>query len=143
MKMNTTLFILSIILTTTNSMAQNNNEETAIKETIIRFAKAADERDTAALEIILDHHFSLGLNQLFGNTELATIDKSTYLNKIKAKEFGGDKREVKMEHLVVVKNNAQLQVTFKGSKMTIVTLIQLIKNKNGEWKILNDIPSIL
>jgi Putative lumazine-binding len=135
--------IITFILTISNTMAQNKNEETLVKAAITTFAKAADTQDDKTLEEVLDNSFRLSMNQLFGGTELVSIDKQTYIQKIRLKEFGGDKREVTIEHITIVKNNAQVQVTFKGSKMTIVTLIQLVKNKDGVWKVLNDIPSIL
>lgn len=123
-------------------MTQNKNEETAIKAAITNFVNSADEQDDKALEILLDSNFRLTLNQMFGNTGLALIDKQTYLAKIKTKEFGGDKREIQLTDLVIVNNNASVKAIFIGQKMTIITLLQLIKTSNGNWKILNDLPTI-
>jgi hypothetical protein len=134
--------ILSTLVTTT-TMAQNKNEELTITETITKFVNAADQQDEKTLELVLDSNFRLSLNQMFGNTGLAFIDKQTYLNKIKAKEFGGDKRKIKLEQIVITNNNASIKATFTGTKMAIVTLLQLIKTNSGEWKILNDLPTIL
>ncbi len=137
--------ILTIILTLTvlNMTAQNQNDEKAIKETITKFAHSADQQDEQALELLLDNNFRLSLNQMFGATAVILMDKEGYLSKIRAKEFGGDKREVKIEDLVIINKNASVKATFKGEKMTIVTLLQLIKSANGEWKILNDLPQVL
>lgn len=135
--------ILVLTLAVLNITAQNPGDENAIKETITKFVISADQQDEKALEILLDNNFRLSLNQMFGSSTIILIDKQGYLNKIKAKEFGGDKREVKIENLIVVNNNASVKATFKGGKMTIVTLLQLIKSANGEWKILNDLPQVL
>jgi hypothetical protein len=122
---------------------QQSTAEEAVKQTIIQFAAAADNRDAASLDQLLDGHFRIGMNRLFGSTELMTMDKSGYLNKIKTGEFGGDKREVSIENITIVQNNAMAKTIFKGSRMTIVTLLQLIKTSEGKWRVLNDIPTVL
>jgi ketosteroid isomerase-like protein len=142
MKTKKSLTILVFILSTITLMAQKSETTKTVKETITKFAKAADEQDSAALSIVLDENFRLTLNQLFGSTTTTIIDKKMYLEKIAAKEFGGDKREVTIDNVVIVGNNASAQATFKGAKMTIVTLLQLLKTSDGKWKIVNDLPAV-
>jgi Putative lumazine-binding len=143
MKTKISIILLFTLLTSTTIMAQNKNEETTITETITKFVNAADQQNEKELEILLDSNFRLSLNQMFGNTGLVFIDKQTYLNKIKTKEFGGDKRQIKLEQISIVNNNASVKATFAGTKMTVITLLQLVKTNTGEWKILNDLPAIL
>jgi hypothetical protein len=143
MKTKISIILLFTLLTSTTIMAQNKNEETTITEVITKFVNAADQQNEKELEILLDSNFRLSLNQMFGNTGLIFIDKQTYLNKIKAKEFGGDKRQIKLERIIIVNNNASVKATFAGTKMTVITLLQLVKTNVGEWKILNDLPAIL
>lgn len=143
MKKQISIILLFTLLTVTTTMAQNKKEETNITETITKFVNAADQQNEKELENLLDNNFRLSLNQMFGNIGLLFIDKQTYLNKIKAKEFGGDKRQIKLEQIVIVNNNASVKATFAGTKMTVVTLLQLVKINTGEWKILNDLPAIL
>jgi hypothetical protein len=143
MKVKISVILLFILLTSTTIMAQNKKEETNITETITKFVNAADQQDEKKLELLLDSNFRLSLNQMFGNTGLIFIDKQAYLNKIKAKEFGGDKRQIKLEQVIIVNNNASVKATFIGAKMTVITLLQLIKTNTNEWKILNDLPTIL
>lgn len=121
---------------------QQTTAEEAVKQTIIQFAMAADNRDIAMLDNLLHTHFRLGMNRLFGSNDLNTMDKSVYIDKIKSGELGGDKRAVTIENITIVQNNAMAKATFKGSKMTIVTLLQLIKTSDGKWMVLNDIPTI-
>jgi Putative lumazine-binding len=138
--------VITTILTTifsTTTMAQKTNDETALREVITQFANAADLQDDKALEFLLDNNFRLGLNQLFGSKDLTLLNKQSYLQKIRSKEFGGDKRNVKIEQIIIIKNNASAQATFFGSKMTVVTLLQLIKTQDGYWKIVNDLPAIM
>jgi hypothetical protein len=139
--------ILTIIafltITTLTIMAQQKTDDMDVKQTITNFAHAADEQNDKALELLLDDNFRLVLNQMFGNKGIAVVTKQDYLAKIKAKEFGGDKREVTILNLTLSGNNAGAQVIFKGSKFTIVTFLQLIKTSEGEWKIINDLPDII
>jgi hypothetical protein len=134
--------IACLLITTSTIMAQQNKEEMNVRQTITNFAHAADVQDDKALELLLDDNFRLVLNQLFGNKGIAVVTKQDYLAKIKAKEFGGDKREVTILNLTLSGNNAGAQAIFKGSKFTVVTFLQLIKTSEGEWKILNDLPEI-
>jgi hypothetical protein len=143
MKTKISSLILITFITMTTTLAQTKNEEAAIKQTIEKFVMAADKQDDKALDALLDGNFRLSLNQLFGSKEVVILNKEAYIAKIKAKEFGGDKREIKIEHLLILNNNASLQATFKGTKMTVLTFIQLVKTSAGEWKILNDLPGIL
>jgi hypothetical protein len=134
--------IVLLIITTSTIMAQPKNEEMNAKQTIVNFAHAADLQDDEALELLLDDNFRLVLNQMFGNKGIAVVTKQDYLAKMKAKEFGGDKREVTILNLTVSGNNAGAQAIFKGSKFTIVTFLQLIKTSKGEWKLINDLPAL-
>ena len=134
--------ILLMIISLTSAMSQTN-EQNAIEETIRNFAKSADIRNDKMLEELLDVNFRLALNQLFGSKDLVIVDKQTYLNKIRANEFGGDSRTVTIEHVFILGNNAMARATFKGNKMSIETFLQLIKTKEGKWKIIHDLPSII
>jgi Putative lumazine-binding len=143
MKAGLSTILLLVLSTNLTIMAQSTKDEKSIAETITKFVNAADQQNDQKLEAVLDSNFRLSLNQMFGGKGLMFIDKQTYLNKIKAKEFGGDKRQVKLEQVVVVNNNASVKATFTGSKMTIVTLLQLVRTNTGEWKILSDLPTVL
>jgi hypothetical protein len=118
-------------------------EEKLVKEAISKFAKAADERDEKALDEVLDNSFRLALNQMFGGKDVSLIDKKGYLERIRDKKFGGDQREVTTEKVEIMNNNASARVTLKGTKFTLVTLLQLGKSSEGVWKIVNDMPSVL
>lgn len=122
--------------------AQPKSEDKAIHDAIVTFANAGDHQDFGAMDSILDKDFRVVMNQLFGNTGSVILDRSTYLTKLKAKELGGDKRMVTIENVVITRKNAMAQVTLKGSKFTIVTLLQLIQDHSGNWKIVSDLPSV-
>jgi hypothetical protein len=132
-----------MFLTISNLFGQKMEEEKLVKEAISKFAKAADERDEKALDEVLDNSFRLALNQMFGGKDVSVIDKKGYLERIQEKKFGGDKREVTTEKVEIMNNNASARVTLKGTKFTLVTLLQLGKSSEGIWKIVNDMPSVL
>ena len=131
------------LFTITNLFGQKTDEEKLVKEAISKFAKAADERDEKALDEVLDNTFRLALNQMFGGKDVSLMDKIGYLERIREKKFGGDKREVTIENIIIMNNNASARVTLKGTKFSLVTLLQLGKSSDGVWKIVNDMPSVL
>lgn len=141
MKTNAAVIVLSLLATL--SMAQTPTEKKKVESAIYLFAKSGDLQDSKSLEALLDANFRLAMNQLFGSKEVVIMTREMYLDKINKKEFGGDKREVKIENLVIVGKNASAKVQFKGSKMTIISLIQLVQNATGEWKLVNDIPAVI
>jgi hypothetical protein len=143
MKATILVSIAFMFLTITNLFGQKMEEEKLVKEAISKFAKAADDRDEKALNEVLDSTFRLALNQMFGGKDVSLIDKNGYMERIREKKFGGDKREVGIESIVIMNNNASARVTLKGSKFTLVTLLQLGKSNEGVWKIVNDMPSVL
>lgn len=118
------------------------NDETKIKTVIANFSKAGDTNNTAKLESCLDHNYRIIMNQLFGSADVTIMLKREYLKKIESKEFGGDKRSLEFMEIVLNGNTATAKVLFKGSKMTATSLITLVKHKNGQWKLINDVPVI-
>ena len=131
------LFFVSCI------QAQTPGAEKAVKTTIMKFAKSADKQDADALDKILDDNFRIVMNQLFGSTEAVVMNKTAYLGKIRTKEFGGDKRQVKIENLDINDKTATAKVTFRGSKLTLATYLLLIKTHSGNWKVVSDLPTVL
>ncbi len=121
--------------------SQTTDEE-QIKETITQFASAADKQDVQELEEVLDGNYRVVMNQLMGSDGVIIVDKEMYLNKIRTKEWGGDKRKVDIGQITLNGKSATAKVTFKG-KMTFVSLMLLVQDANGTWKMIGDIPTIL
>ena len=118
------------------------SEVKAIKKTITAFAKAGDRNDAQALGKHLDANYRIVMNRMFGSKEVSVMPREVYLQKIKDKEFGGDKRKLTFEKIVINGPTASAKVVFKGSKMTFVSLITLVRNENGVWQLVNDTPVI-
>lgn len=135
------LLSLLIMLTATASFAQQADEK-AIKQTITEFAQAGDAQDADKLATYLDANYRVVMNQLFGSTEVAVMPREAYLQKIRAKEFGGDSRQLTFQHIEINGNTACARVTMAGKKATFKSLLVLVKDKNNKWLIVSDVPTM-
>jgi len=134
--------VMLIILIAFASNTTVNAQNKAIQKVILKFVQAGDQNNVEILESCLDDNFRIVMNQLFGKTDVQLLPKTIYLSKIKSKEFGGDKRKVTFEKIVSNETSACVKVKITGTKMTMVSLITLIKNHKGLWKLISDIPII-
>jgi len=125
-----------------SNLQAGSTDESAIKKVIIEFAKAGDDNNVLKLENCLDANYRVVMNQLFGSSEVAVIPRSVYLQKIKSKEWGGDDRTAAIESIVVNGKTAMAKVTLKSAKVTFVSLMTLIKDAKGNWKLVSDVPVI-
>lgn len=125
------------------AQAQSIKQKKAVTKVITQFAKSGDSQDADKLETLLDANYRVVMNQLFGSDEAFVLDKNAYLQKIRDKEFGGDTRALTIEDLAINGKSATARVTFAGSKLTMVSFLQLIQDKNGQWKLLQDVPTVI
>lgn len=139
---NTFLTLIAVIMMTTSACAQTD-ETKAVKETITQFAKAADANNSEELATYLDENYQIAMNQLFGSPDLSIVDRAVYLSKIESKEWGGEKRTIKFIRVDVNGKNASAKVEMKGAKMTMVSYLILVQNKNGKWKLVYDVPTLI
>ncbi|MCI4667234.1 MAG: nuclear transport factor 2 family protein [Bacteroidia bacterium] len=133
------IFIVFMMALTLSSTAQSP-EQKQIKKTILAFSKAGDKQDAAALEKLLDGNYRIVMNQLFGSKEVAVMPRTVYLDKIRKGEFGGDKRTVDVEEVLVNGNTATAKVAYKGEKMSFSSFIVLVKDVNESWKLISEVP---
>jgi hypothetical protein len=142
MKKMLTLLAAGLLLSTI-SYGQKDKSQEPIIETIKRFAASADQQDAVALDGLLDANFRVIMNQMFGSEDVLIMDKKVYLQKIKDKEFGGEEREITIENIAVLGKTASAKVSFKGSKLTFVSFLQLVQDSKGSWKLINDMPTVI
>lgn len=133
--------LVGILLSTCATAQQSDTE--AVKATIQNFSNAGDFNDAKTLDKYLDANYRVVMNQLFGSKEVVVMPRTVYLEKIASKEFGGDSRDVKIENVLINGNTASAKVTFKGTKMTFVSIVTLVKHNDGEWKMLSDVPVVI
>lgn len=136
------LMSLIALLTSFQTMAQQS-EEKAIKKVVTAFAQAGDQNDATALDQLLDANYRVVMNRLFGSKEASVMPRAVYLDKIKNKEFGGDTRKLRFHEILLNGNTATVKVTLAGQKMRFDSLLVLIKNEVGDWKLMSDIPVIV
>ncbi len=137
------LVAMLCVLLGTMSCNGQSSEVKEVKKVITAFSKAGDTNNVTELNKHLDENYRVVMNRLFGSTEVSVMPKVVYVEKIKTKEFGGDTRELTIENVVINGTSASAKVTFKGSKMTFVSLIILIKNGSGAWKLISDTPMVM
>ena len=130
------------VFMTSLGMAQQS-EEKAVKQAITAFAKAGDQHDVAKLETCLDDNYRVVMNRLFGSSEVSVVPRAIYLQKVSSKEWGGDQRKLTFNQIVVNGSTATVHVKMAGKKMTMVSLITLVKNEAGDWKLISDVPMII
>lgn len=118
------------------------NETKKIEKVITAFSKAGDENDAENLAKYLADDYRVVMNRLFGSKEVSILPKSVYLDKIKSKEYGGDVRILTIENVLINGTTASAKVTFKGTKITFVSLIILVKDLEGNWKLISDVPMV-
>jgi ketosteroid isomerase-like protein len=136
------LFILLAMVSMPISQTQPTDME-AIQLTITAFAKAADQNDAKTLAQYLDPNYRIVMNQLFGSSEVNIMPRAVYLDKIAKKEFGGDDRSLKFENISINGSSASAIVLLKGKKMTFRSIFTLVKNAEGKWKLVSDVPEVI
>lgn len=138
------LFFVSTfsLFTFVTCFAQNGNDEKAISVAVHHFAANADQQDVKKMAAVLDDNFRAVVNRLFGSKEVSIMDKSLYLQLLKDKKIGGSKRDVTILTMNVTNNNASVKAQLTGKDLLFTTYLLLVKNEEGEWKIVNDMPFI-
>jgi len=135
------ILLCNVMLSVTNAEAQTG-DILEINKTIHSCAKAADQSNVEKLDMLLDDNYVIVMNRLFGSSEVSVMTKETYLGKIRTKEFGADNRKVEIQGVMVNLNSASAKVVFIGEKMTFTSIILLIKNAEGQWKLVNETPMV-
>ena len=137
----TVIICFSALLSTVGCQSQSD-EVNAIKETAQRFSKAGDANNVEELSAVLDENYRIVMNQLFGSKEVSVVPRSVYLQKIQSKEWGGDSRKLTFGTITVNGNSACAQVVMTGKKSTFRSLLILIKDGEGNWKLISDLPVV-
>ena len=107
------------------------NEINKISTVIHAFSKAGDANDVEILEQYLDPKFRIVMNRLFNSSKTVVMARSSYLEKIASKEFGGDHHDVIIERITLNDQSATAKVIFHGLKTTFNSLLILVRDKNG------------
>lgn len=125
-----------------NTFGQSKEDKQRVKETIVNFAKYADQQNANEVDKILDPNYIAFSNRLFGSKEVSLTDKTTYLKLLSDKKIGGDKRKVTILSVDITEANAAVKVQMDGEKMKFTSYILLARDENGIWTIVGDMPYI-
>ncbi|MEQ9593047.1 MAG: nuclear transport factor 2 family protein [Cyclobacteriaceae bacterium] len=132
--------IILIALLTFTLSAQAQGDKDVLKAVITKFVQAADAQKASELSSVLHSDFRIVMNQLFGSTEVALMDRKTYLQLVEEKKLGGDQRTIEFASIEIVNQNAAIKVILKGKTMVFESLIHAVKTKEGKWLLIDDLP---
>ena len=124
----------------TMNVAKAQTEKEEVKNVITQFVQAADIQDADQVATLLHEDFRVVMNQLFGSTDVSFMNKSVYVQLIRDRKMGGDKRTIDFVSVDVVNHNASVKVLLKGKTMVFESLLHLIKTADGKWQLINDLP---
>lgn len=136
------IFFTLISMNMTGLFSQQSSDLSAIQTVVTDFMNYGDQQDAVALETILHPEFRTVANRLFGAEEVSLMNKDLYLQLVRDKKIGGDKRQLYILDLAVVGNNATVKAVFEGEILHFTTFITLVKSTKGDWAIIGDFPHI-
>lgn len=138
--MKTTILTSLLAYFTFDISISPSDTERAIKEVVMEFMEAADAQDVERMEAVLDPDYRIVMNQLFGSDKTVIMNRETYLQKINSNELGGDHRSAVFRDMLVNGHSATVLVLFKGEKRSFTSLLTLIQDARGTWKLISDVP---
>ncbi len=140
MKIKLLSVILSVLVMACAEAQNPSPQAQKIKSVITKFMKAGDDNDAKTMNTLLDPNYRIVMNQLFGSKEVVILPRAAYIEKIKNKEFGGDKRQITFDNIVMNGNTAVAKVTASGNKGTMISLLALVQDTKGNWLLVSDTP---
>ena len=124
------MFAFSVLVGQISS-AQNSE----IKDIIAKFVRAGDSRSIKIFEKILHQQYRIIISSA---KETKIIHRNDYLDLIKNKKIGGEKRTFKIESLNMSENTASAIVIIESSKSIFRDHLQFIKDRY-QWRLINNI----
>jgi ketosteroid isomerase-like protein len=115
-------------------------DKASIEQVVNQFAKAGDQRDVTQLKTLLHDEFRVAMNRLFGGETVVLLTKAAYIKMMEDGKLGGDDRTVQILSVDITQNNAAVKVALKGKALTFQSYYHLVKNVEGQWQIINDLP---
>jgi len=114
------------------------NDNKLIEQTVKTYIEGGDKQSVSLLEGVMHDNYRVVINDIKENA-IKELDKSTYLDFIGKKVFGGDSRTVEIESIQVSKDlNAVVKLKMTSSKAVFYSQFSLVKVE-GKWWILQDL----
>ncbi len=146
MKKNTSMLIIILCLSAMSCKSQNTIKNPAmekeIKEVVIAFAKAGEERNVAAYDDLFHEDFRVIANKYPTPDKTSIIPAAGYIALITKKVIGGTKLEVKFKDIDIAEHSATVRAHFKDENGggQLVTIL-LIKNQEDKWQMIADMAT--
>lgn len=120
---------------TAEMLAKDNKEA---EKVLMNYLKAGDESNVEQLDK-LTHKFYRVIFKDVSNNEVSEINRSTYLDLIEKKVFGGNPRKVEILESNLSENNiASFKVKTSSEGVIFISYFSLINDK-GSWLVLQDL----
>lgn len=100
------------------------------------FVEAADSRDVAGIEAATHRGFRVAV-VIGQKPNVALMDRETYLQLIRARKIGGDRRTVSIRSVELRGHLAVARVRLEGEKAIFEGDLTLLKDE-GTWKVYQD-----
>jgi hypothetical protein len=138
--MKATFFILSLLfLSSSNATAQE--EFNALQSTIEAYAKGGATNDVQVLGPVLHEQFRVVVSNP-AESSVKQLDRTTYLDLIDKKVFGGETREVIVESLQIHSDILAMAKVKRIGKENILHDFLSFARHNGQWYLIQDLATI-
>lgn len=116
----------------------NQSELEKAKQALLAYLQAGDNSNVSALKNYMHDTYRVIYNETDKN-EVKQIDKTTYLNLIEKKVFGGKPRNVEiLESDQMDSTSASFKVKTSSESGSFYSYFSLIKT-NGKWLVVQDL----
>jgi hypothetical protein len=138
-------FFAGLLACTPSSLARSPQEKTVLDvraaqpelaAAILSFASAADNRDAAPLETLLDEQFRV-LFCVKGSEAVNAISKSQYLSLLQAGKLGGVPRQVAFLSASVDGSLARVSAVLTSPSARFESEYTLVL-RGGQWRLVQD-----
>ncbi|MCA9664130.1 MAG: nuclear transport factor 2 family protein [Myxococcales bacterium] len=116
----------------------SSGERRALRALLAKYNSSAEHRDVGAMASVLHERYRLTVKM---GAKLLVIDKKAYLNMLRAKKLGGEKRAMNVASIDVTGNVGHIKVRFTGRKARFVEYLSLLRDGQG-WRILGSTAQI-
>jgi Putative lumazine-binding len=122
-------------------VAAETPEQKAVAAAATQFLEGGDKSDAAVLDAVLHPDYRLVLNRVFGDV-ITKMDKTTYLKMIADKKIGGVPRKATINSVVAAGNVGSVDVTTVNEKAEFRSFLQFLKEPDGKWRLVSDVPFV-
>lgn len=131
----TTLFLLGLALNSSAQVSVSSDVQ-EIESVITTYAQAGDAQDVVGLESVTHESFRVVFR--ISGEQTVTLDRSVFLEKFRAKEFGGDTRKIDIQSIDLREGKTAIaKVMLRGEQATMSNYLNLVQT-NGEWVLVSD-----